>query len=139
MAVFRNASAFFLKQGGKMGEDDVSEMDRKKMEVRARLEQQSQAKKKKGFMTPERKKKLRVKNVFASYSLFSVLRLAHSKYPFEVEHSLNFSFKSHTVAAAEEEGRRGAQEGTGAQGGREEKGHRREVRQAQECGRHWRQ
>ena len=43
-----------------MGEDDVSEMDRKKMEVRARLEQQSQAKKKKGFMTPERKKKLRV-------------------------------------------------------------------------------
>merc|ERR1711884_481441 len=46
--------------GGKMGEDDVSEMDRKKMEVRARLEQQSQAKKKKGFMTPERKKKLRL-------------------------------------------------------------------------------
>ena len=45
-----------------MGEDDVSEMDRKKMEVRARLEQQSQAKKKKGFMTPERKKKLRVKS-----------------------------------------------------------------------------
>ena len=58
--LFRNASALFLKQGGKMGEDDVSEMDRKKMEVRARLEQQSQAKKKKGFMTPERKKKLRV-------------------------------------------------------------------------------
>ena len=58
--LFRTASALFLKQGGKMGEDDVSEMDRKKMEVRARLEQQSQAKKKKGFMTPERKKKLRV-------------------------------------------------------------------------------
>ena len=58
--LFRNASALFLQQGGKMGEDDVSEMDRKKMEVRARLEQQSQAKKKKGFMTPERKKKLRV-------------------------------------------------------------------------------
>ncbi len=37
-----------------------SEMDRKKMEVRARLEQQSQSRKKKGFMTPERKKKLRV-------------------------------------------------------------------------------
>ena len=48
----------------KMGEDDVSEMDRKKMEVRARLEQQSQAKKKKGFMTPERKKKLRVNHTF---------------------------------------------------------------------------
>ena len=43
-----------------MGEE-TDEMDRKKMEVRARLEQQSQAKKKKGFMTPERKKKLRVK------------------------------------------------------------------------------
>jgi len=40
--------------------DEQSEMDRKKMEVRARLEQQSQAKKKKGFMTPERKKKLRL-------------------------------------------------------------------------------
>merc|ERR1712037_84291 len=35
-----------------------------------------------------------------------------------------------TEAAAEKEGRRGAQEGTGAQVGREEKGHRREVRQA---------
>lgn len=51
-----------------MGEDDVSEMDRKKMEVRARLEQQSQAKKKKGFMTPERKKKLRVKSFSIAYS-----------------------------------------------------------------------
>lgn len=37
-----------------------SEMDRKKAEVRARLEEQSKSKKKKGFMTPERKKKLRV-------------------------------------------------------------------------------
>ena len=44
--------------------DEQSEMDRKKMEVRARLEQQSQAKKKKGFMTPERKKKLRVSAKF---------------------------------------------------------------------------
>ena len=61
------SSALFHMQGGKMGEDDVSEMDRKKMEVRARLEQQSQAKKKKGFMTPERKKKLRVKKVLPDY------------------------------------------------------------------------
>ena len=38
-----------------------AEMERKKAEVRQRLEQQSASKnKKKGFMTPERKKKLRV-------------------------------------------------------------------------------
>ena len=37
-----------------------SEMERRKAEVRARLIEQSQSKKKKGFMTPERKKKLRV-------------------------------------------------------------------------------
>merc|ERR1712117_490343 len=55
-----SAREYHKLRGGKMGEDDVSEMDRKKMEVRARLEQQSQAKKKKGFMTPERKKKLRL-------------------------------------------------------------------------------
>ncbi len=38
-----------------------SEMEAKKAEVRRRLEEQSQSKKKKGFMTPERKKKLRVR------------------------------------------------------------------------------
>merc|ERR1711976_191649 len=45
-----------------MGDDEKqSEMDKKKAEVRARLEAQSAAKKsKKGFMTPERKKKLRL-------------------------------------------------------------------------------
>ena len=38
-----------------------AEIDRKKAEVRARLEAQAAGKKsKKGFMTPERKKKLRV-------------------------------------------------------------------------------
>lgn len=38
-----------------------AEIDRKRAEVRARLEEASKAKKaKKGFMTPERKKKLRV-------------------------------------------------------------------------------
>ena len=40
-----------------------AEIDRKKAEVRARLEAQAAGKKaKKGFMTPERKKKLRVSN-----------------------------------------------------------------------------
>merc|ERR1712107_130369 len=45
-----------------MGEDDkMSDIDRKKAEVRARLEAQAAGKKaKKGFMTPERKKKLRL-------------------------------------------------------------------------------
>ena len=45
-----------------MGDDDKqAEIDRKKAEVRARLEAQAAGKKaKKGFMTPERKKKLRV-------------------------------------------------------------------------------
>ena len=39
-----------------------AEIDRKKAEVRARLEAQAAGKKaKKGFMTPERKKKLRVR------------------------------------------------------------------------------
>ena len=39
----------------------MAEIERKKAEVRARLEAQAAAKKtKKGFMTPERKKKLRV-------------------------------------------------------------------------------
>lgn len=38
-----------------------AEIDRKRAEVRARLEESAKAKKaKKGFMTPERKKKLRV-------------------------------------------------------------------------------
>ena len=40
----------------------MSEMDRKKAEVRKRMEEEGRMrKKKKGFMTPERKKKLRVK------------------------------------------------------------------------------
>merc|ERR1711990_83677 len=45
-----------------MGEDDkMSDIDRKKAEVRARLEAQAAGKKaKKGFMTPEGKKKLRL-------------------------------------------------------------------------------
>jgi hypothetical protein len=43
-----------------------SEMDRKKLEVRERMEAQSRAKKKKGFMTPERKKKLRVHTLLST-------------------------------------------------------------------------
>lgn len=43
-----------------------AEIDRKRAEVRARMEEASKAKKaKKGFMTPERKKKLRVSDDFA--------------------------------------------------------------------------
>ena len=43
------------------------EMDAKKAEVRARLEAQATGKKaKKGFMTPERKKKLRVSAISSS-------------------------------------------------------------------------
>ncbi len=38
-------------------------MEAKKAEVRKRLEEQSASKKKKGFMTPERKKKLRVRRM----------------------------------------------------------------------------
>ena len=48
-----------------MGDDEKqAEIDRKKAEVRARLEAQAAGKKaKKGFMTPERKKKLRVSDI----------------------------------------------------------------------------
>ena len=60
ISLFREIQQTVRLLNCKMGEE-TDEMDRKKMEVRARLEQQSQAKKKKGFMTPERKKKLRVK------------------------------------------------------------------------------
>ena len=38
----------------------MSEIDKRKKEVRERMEAQARNKKKKGFMTPERKKKLRV-------------------------------------------------------------------------------
>jgi hypothetical protein len=58
----------FQRQGGAQGEDDEDEdakrkredRERKKAEVRKRLEEAGRAKKaKKGFLTPERKKKLR--------------------------------------------------------------------------------
>ena len=38
----------------------MSEIDKRKKEVRERMEAQARNNKKKGFMTPERKKKLRV-------------------------------------------------------------------------------
>jgi len=45
-----------------------AETERKRAEVRARLEEASKAKKaKKGFMTPDRKKKLRVSPLFVSF------------------------------------------------------------------------
>merc|ERR1711868_289506 len=51
-----------LEDSATMGDDEKqAEIDRKKAEVRARLEAQAAGKKaKKGFMTPERKKKLRL-------------------------------------------------------------------------------
>ena len=57
-----------------MGDDEKqAEIDRKKADVRARLEAQAAGKKaKKGFMTPERKKKLRVSknNVIGLHKMF---------------------------------------------------------------------
>jgi len=51
-----------------------AETERKRAEVRARLEEASKAKKaKKGFMTPDRKKKLRVSPFFVS-SLLNLVR-----------------------------------------------------------------
>jgi len=45
-----------------------AETERKRAEVRARLEEASKAKKaKKGFMTPDRKKKLRVSPLFCFF------------------------------------------------------------------------
>lgn len=47
-----------------------AETERKRAEVRARLEEASKAKKaKKGFMTPDRKKKLRVSPAFCFFPL----------------------------------------------------------------------
>lgn len=54
-----------------------AETERKRAEVRARLEEASKAKKaKKGFMTPDRKKKLRVSRHFVSSLLNLVARLS---------------------------------------------------------------
>merc|ERR1712145_24296 len=60
MGVLHHTSG--TKRRLKMGVDEKqAEIDRKKAEVRARLEAQAAGKKaKKGFMTPERKKKLRL-------------------------------------------------------------------------------
>merc|ERR1712115_558568 len=60
MGVLHHTSG--TKRRLKMGDDEKqAEIDRKKAEVRARLEAQAAGKKaKKGFMTPERKKKLRL-------------------------------------------------------------------------------
>ena len=50
----------------------MSEQERRKMEVRERLEQEAGGKRKKGFMTPERKKKLRVSQHGRSSLLLSL-------------------------------------------------------------------
>ena len=52
----------------------MSDIDRKKAEVRARLEAQAAGKKgKKGFMTPERKKKLRVGSLISQLLLMNMV------------------------------------------------------------------
>lgn len=57
-----------------------AEIERKRAEVRKRMEEASKAKKaKKGFMTPERKKKLRVsydyKSIGIRYILYNIFTL----------------------------------------------------------------
>lgn len=69
-----------------------AEIERKRAEVRKRMEEASKAKKaKKGFMTPERKKKLRVSRLIDNRSLTSL-------YPIPFSLSLSLS----SVVAAQE-------------------------------------
>ena len=86
-----------------MGDDEKqAEIDRKKADVRARLEAQAAGKKaKKGFMTPERKKKLRV-----------IKKL-----------TLGFTLIMFILASSEEKSCRGIEERAGEKGSREEEGH----------------
>lgn len=66
-----------------------AEIDRKRAEVRARLEEASKAKKaKKGFMTPERKKKLRVCLFF-----FFIKKGPSEKFPWLIDY-FNYSVTS---------------------------------------------
>ncbi|RLU24108.1 hypothetical protein DMN91_004317 [Ooceraea biroi] len=70
-----------------------AETERKRAEVRARLEEASKAKKaKKGFMTPDRKKKLR-RRVINISRVFSVSSYFHLNYtnvvPLEIDSSVN--------------------------------------------------
>ena len=58
-------------------------MDRKKAEVRKRMEEQSMKKKKKGFMTPERKKKLRVSFIISSEATRMRAKRASEFFAFE--------------------------------------------------------
>jgi len=56
---------YFFRYLTKAKKAKQAEIDRKRDEVRKRMEEASKAKKaKKGFMTPDRKKKLRVSNIF---------------------------------------------------------------------------
>ena len=60
--IFSEINLVKLKLISQIFSSKMSDIDRKKAEVRARLEAQAAGKKaKKGFMTPERKKKLRVR------------------------------------------------------------------------------
>ena len=89
-----------------MGDDEKqAEIDRKKAEVRARLEAQAAGKKaKKGFMTPERKKKLRVSGD-TECGIHSVLMVLF------------------ILASSEKKGCRGTEKRTGKESSREKEGH----------------
>lgn len=83
----------------------MAELQRKKAEVRARMEEASKAKKaKKGFMTPERKKKLRV-----GFSL--------------KKKGSNRIFMIFIIVVVEKEGRRGAEKGAGTESSRTQTHH----------------
>lgn len=61
MLLTKNDFSFDIKKAKKAKQ---AEIERKRAEVRKRMEEASKAKKaKKGFMTPERKKKLRVSTI----------------------------------------------------------------------------
>ena len=83
----------------------MSDIDRKKAEVRARLEAQAAGKKaKKGFMTPERKKKLRVR--------WTNAQICKSTNSCAVQDLSTYWQHFHIAAASEEKGNRRVEEGT---------------------------
>lgn len=84
-----------------------AETERKRAEVRARLEEASKAKKaKKGFMTPDRKKKLRVSppTVFCYFlcefrhTTKRVLKLAEYLISFKLAFTISYANPSHHIS-----------------------------------------
>lgn len=122
--IFNNTFVVFVCVQAKKAKQ--AEIDRKRAEVRKRMEEASKAKKaKKGFMTPDRKKKLRVS---------IIVYLTYCTIPLPSILVFNWvSLVSRVRAAAfEEKGGRRIEERTRAQGGRKEADHRRTVRTTEE-------